>query len=129
MRLKKLEPIIVNKIVTGVEVVTLGKVVCLTYYDGSVDYRDRLTMAELYTEPNWDRINATVETGFTLSGEPGCKFHRWTWQELELTIYPGLQTALSPTNLSLVQLSDDGAVKWHEMKYTLADINTLSARM
>ena len=43
-----------------------GTVVCFTYSDGSVEFRDRFTMAELYTEVNMNRINSILEAGFTL---------------------------------------------------------------
>ncbi|KAI1077092.1 RNA polymerase II mediator complex subunit Sin4 [Whalleya microplaca] len=103
-RLKKLEPTIVNKIVMGVNVLYFGKVICFTYNDGSVEYRDRFTMAELYREVNLDRIHSILEAGFTQSGEPSC-----------------LQMALSPSNFSLAQMYEDGQIKWHSVNYTLAD--------
>ena len=33
----------------------------------------------------------------------------------------GLQTAVSPNFCSLVQMAEDGKVKWHGVKYTLAE--------
>lgn len=33
----------------------------------------------------------------------------------------GLQTAISPTHFSVVQLCEDGKVKWHPVHYTVAD--------
>ncbi|KAI0160980.1 RNA polymerase II mediator complex subunit Sin4 [Hypoxylon sp. FL1284] len=101
---KKLEPIVTHKIILGVHVVGSGKVICFTYYDGSVEYRDRFTMDELYREPTFDRINSVMDVGFSLTGEPSC-----------------LQIALSPSNYSLVQLCENGQVKWRTIEYTLAD--------
>ena len=74
-RLKKLEPIVVNKIVIGVSVVRLGTVLCLTYSDGSVEYRDRITMNEIWNMVNLDRISSILEAGFTQDTEPSCEFH------------------------------------------------------
>lgn len=32
-------------------------------------------MAELYREPNLDRINSVFDAGFSQSGEPSCMYH------------------------------------------------------
>ncbi|RYP53448.1 hypothetical protein DL768_001593 [Monosporascus sp. mg162] len=109
IRLKKLDSIVVNKMVTGVSVISHGKVVCLTYSDGSVEHRDRLTMEELYTEVNLDRVGSILEAGFSQRGEP-----------------LSLQTALSPTSFSLVEMLEDGKIKWHPINYTLADPATMT---
>ncbi|OTB06539.1 hypothetical protein M426DRAFT_9670 [Hypoxylon sp. CI-4A] len=108
-KLKKLDPVVVNKIVIGVNLVNFGKVLCFTYNDGSVEYRDRTTMDELHHDVNLDRIESVLDIGFSQSGEPSC-----------------LQVALSPTNFSLVQLCEDGQVKWHSIHYTLADIEAIN---
>ncbi|RYP18890.1 hypothetical protein DL765_003678 [Monosporascus sp. GIB2] len=109
IRLKKLDSIVVNKMVTGVSVISHGKVVCFTYSDGSVEHRDRLTMEELYTEVNLDRVSSILEAGFSQRGEP-----------------LSLQAALSPTGFSLVELLEDGKIKWHPINYTLADPATMT---
>lgn len=108
-RLKKLDSVVVNKVIIGVNLINFGKVLCFSYNDGSVEYRDRFTMAELYREPNLDRINSVFDAGFSQSGEPSC-----------------LQTAFSPTNFSFVQLCEDGKVKWHSINYTLADLESMT---
>lgn len=108
-RLKKLDSVVVNKIVIGVNLVNFGKVLCFTYHDGSVEYRDRFTMDELYREPNLDRINSVLDAGFSQSGDQSC-----------------LQMALSPTNFSLVQICEDGQVKWHSINYTLSDLESMT---
>ncbi|KAI5926303.1 RNA polymerase II mediator complex subunit Sin4 [Camillea tinctor] len=108
-RFKKLDSIVVNKVIMGVNVFSFGKVVCFTYNDGTVEYRDRFTMNELYREPNLERIHSILEAGFTQEGEPLC-----------------LQMAFSPSNFSLVQMNEDGQVKWHNLKYTLTDMNSIS---
>ncbi|XXG98201.1 ATP-dependent DNA helicase Hrp3 [Hypoxylon texense] len=108
-RLKKLDSIVVHKIILGVHLVNFGKAICFTYHDGSVEYRDRFTMDELYREPVLDRINSIMDVGFSQSGEPSC-----------------LQTALSPTNFSLIQLCEGGQVKWRSIEYTLADLESMT---
>ncbi|KAI5865169.1 RNA polymerase II mediator complex subunit Sin4 [Durotheca rogersii] len=109
VRLRKLEPVVVNKIIIGVNLVNFGRTVCLAYSDGSIEYRDRFTMAELYQEANLDRIHSVLEAGFSQTGESSC-----------------LQVALSPTNFSLAQICEDGQVKWNSINYTLADPGTMT---
>ncbi|KAK7753742.1 Mediator of RNA polymerase II transcription subunit 16 [Diatrype stigma] len=104
IRLMKLDSIVVNKIVTGVSVLSYGKIICFTYTDGSVEYRDRFTMEELYTDVNLNRINSILEVGFTQRGD-----------------HLSLQTALSPTNFSVVDILEDGKIKWYPINYTLND--------
>lgn len=70
----KLDSIVVNKIVTGVSVISYGKTICFTYTDGSVEYRDRFTMEELYTDVNLSRINSILEVGFAQRGDHLCKY-------------------------------------------------------
>ncbi|KAI1807196.1 mediator complex, subunit Med16 [Daldinia bambusicola] len=109
-RLKKLDSIVVNKVIIGVNVVNFGKVICFSYNDGSVEYRDRFTMTELYREPSLDRISSVFDAGFSQSGDSSC-----------------LQTAFSPTNFSFAQLCEDGKVKWHSINYTQADIESITS--
>ncbi|KAI2623653.1 RNA polymerase II mediator complex subunit Sin4 [Xylaria nigripes] len=108
-RLKKLDSVVVNKVVMGINALSFGKVLSFYYNDGSVEYRDRFTMQQLYRETNLDRMHSILEAGFTLSGEPSC-----------------LQMAFSPTNFSLVEMYEDGQIKWHDLEYTLSDPITIS---
>lgn len=116
----------------GVNLVNFGKVLCFTYHDGSVEYRDRFTMDELYREPNLDRINSVLDAGFSQSGDQSCVFHleRPCFYAKYLTNSGlGLQMALSPTNFSLVQICEDGQVKWHSINYTLSDLESMTDGM
>lgn len=63
----------VGKVVTGISIVRLGTVICFSYSDGTVEYRERSTMAELWTVPSLDRINSIHEAGFTHGGEVSCE--------------------------------------------------------
>lgn len=105
-RLKKLDPIIVvNKVVIGVTLTRLNTAMCITYSDGTIEYRDRTTLNPLWTEVNLDRINSIHEAGFTHSGEQSC-----------------LQAAVSATLASVVQVCEDNSIKWHSVAYTLTDL-------
>ncbi|TGJ83697.1 hypothetical protein E0Z10_g5062 [Xylaria hypoxylon] len=108
-RLKKLDSVIVNKIVMGVKVLSFGKILSFYYNDGTVEYRDRFTMHELYREGNLNRMYSVLEAGFSQSGGPSC-----------------LQMAFSPANYSLVQMYEDGQIKWHNIEYTSGDPATIS---
>ncbi|KAK8872909.1 RNA polymerase II mediator complex subunit Sin4 [Apiospora arundinis] len=108
-RLKRLDPIVVNKIVTGIHMIRMGTVIAFTYHDGTTEYRDRGTLAETWNSFNLDRIGSVHEAGFTQGGEPTC-----------------LQTAISPTHFSVVQLCEDGKVKWHPVQYTIADPSSMT---
>ncbi|KAI1379569.1 RNA polymerase II mediator complex subunit Sin4 [Hypoxylon crocopeplum] len=108
-KLKKLDSVVVNKIVIGVNQVNFGKILCFSYHDGSVEYRDRFTMTELYREASLDRIYSIFDAGFSQNGGPPC-----------------LQTAFSPTSFSIVQICEDSQVKWHSITYTLADIESMT---
>jgi mediator of RNA polymerase II transcription subunit 16 len=73
-RLRKLEPIIIPKIIISVHVLQLGKVVCFGFSDGTVQYRDRYTMNEIYNEPSVDAVSSFLQVGFHWSEEKPCKF-------------------------------------------------------
>lgn len=63
-----------NKIVLGLNVLSFGKVLSLYYNDGTVEYRDRFTMHELYREANLDRMYSILEAGFHQGGELSCEY-------------------------------------------------------
>lgn len=68
-RLRKLDPIVIPKIIISIHPMQLGQVVCFAFSDGTVQYRDRLTMDEIYNEPNIDRIMALNQVGFQFGEE------------------------------------------------------------
>lgn len=73
-RLRKLEPIIIPKVIISVHVIQLGKVVCFGFSDGTVQYRDRYTMDEIYNEPNTERIMNPTQVGFQFAEEKPCEW-------------------------------------------------------
>lgn len=72
-RLRKLEPIIINKVVVNIQTMQFGKVICIAFSDGSVEYRDRSTMDEIYNETNLERIMTLNQIGFTFAEDLPCK--------------------------------------------------------
>jgi len=72
--LKKLEGFTVNKIAVSMHAMNLGKVILFAYSDGSVDYRDRATMAETFTDNDLDRVWHLSQIGFSYAEDDPCKF-------------------------------------------------------
>lgn len=106
-RLHKLPPIIVNKLVISVQTLQHGRVVCFFFSDGTVQYRDRFTFEEVFSEPNPSRIVSLQHAGFQFTDPTPC-----------------LAATLSPTNSSFAQVGEDGKVKWNNLKYTGPDLAT-----
>ncbi|PQE11142.1 RNA polymerase ii mediator complex subunit sin4 protein [Rutstroemia sp. NJR-2017a BVV2] len=105
--LKKLESITINKIIVGLQTINLGKVICFAYSDSSVDYRDRITMAETFNDGDLDRVVHLSQIGFSYTEDEPC-----------------LQVALSPSYCSIVQIRNDGKVKWKQLDYHMGEIGT-----
>ena len=72
MFLKKLESFTVNKIFIALETMNLGKVIFLAYADGSVEYRDRVTMAETFNDGDLDRVWHLSQIGFSYPEDDPC---------------------------------------------------------
>jgi mediator of RNA polymerase II transcription subunit 16 len=72
-RLRKLEPIIIPKVIISIHVMQLGKVICFAFSDGTVQYRDRHTMSEIYNEPNIETVMSPLQVGFQFAEEKPCK--------------------------------------------------------
>ncbi|KAK1776186.1 mediator complex subunit 16-domain-containing protein [Copromyces sp. CBS 386.78] len=106
-RLRKLDSVVIPKIVVSVQVMYLGKVVCFAFSDGTIQYRDRVTMMEMFNEHSVHRVLSPHDVGFQYANDTPC-----------------LQVAFSPTNCSYVQISEDWDIKWNSMRYTLTDPST-----
>ena len=72
-RLRKLEPIVFNKIVVSLHTIQYGKVICIAFSDGTLHYRDRFTMNEIYHEIDVNRIMALNQVGFRYPESAPCK--------------------------------------------------------
>ncbi|KAK4044534.1 hypothetical protein C8A01DRAFT_31320 [Parachaetomium inaequale] len=101
-RLRKLDPIILPKVVVTVTTAQFGRVLCFAFSDGTVQYRDRFTMNEMYSEPDTDSIMHPLQVGFHYVNNTPC-----------------LQVAFSPTNCSFAQICEDSAVKWNRLHYPM----------
>lgn len=64
----------------GIQTITQGKVVCIFFADGTMEYRDRLTMEEIYNEPARDRIMSLHQVGFSFTDPTPCEsFFLWRY--------------------------------------------------
>lgn len=73
MRLQKLEPIIINKVLIGIQPIQFGKVLVLTMSDGTVEYRDRFTFEELYVAEDTNKVMSLRQVGWTFNEEGPCE--------------------------------------------------------
>ncbi|EAQ92567.1 hypothetical protein CHGG_00802 [Chaetomium globosum CBS 148.51] len=105
--LRKLEPIILPKVVVAVTTTQFGRVLCFAFSDGTVQYRNRFTMDEIYNELNTDSIMHPLQVGFHFVNDTPC-----------------LQVAFSPTNCSFVQIGEDSAIKWNRLHHPMENSET-----
>lgn len=63
-----------NKIIVALDTMNLGKVLFFAYADGSVEYRDRLTMAETFNDGDLDRVWHLSQIGFSYPGDEPCAY-------------------------------------------------------
>ncbi|GAB0136152.1 hypothetical protein EsDP_00004464 [Epichloe bromicola] len=104
-KLKKLKPVVINKVVIGLQIIHFGKTLLLTMSDGSLEYRDRFTFEEVYAGQDFAKIMTLRQAGWSFSDDGPCH-----------------QAAVSPTGCSMVQLGDDGKVRWNKLQYAIGDI-------
>lgn len=50
IHMRPLDPIVIDKCIVGLQSAHFGKVVIISFSDGSIQYRDRFSFNELYTE-------------------------------------------------------------------------------
>ncbi|KAM0225824.1 hypothetical protein ACHAQD_000783 [Fusarium lateritium] len=105
MQLHKAAPVTANKVVIALHTTNFGKFLVLAFADGTVEYRDRLTFEELYTAQDLNKVMNLRQIGWTFADEGPCQ-----------------QVAFSPTYCSMVQLGEDGKVKWNKLHYPHGDI-------
>ncbi|KAK3901481.1 hypothetical protein C8A05DRAFT_16342 [Staphylotrichum tortipilum] len=103
-RLRKLDPIVLDKVVVTVTTAQFGRVLCFAFSDGTVQFRDRFTMDEIYHEPSTNTIMHPLQVGFQFVNDTPC-----------------LQAAFSPTTCSFTQICEDLTVKWNRPQYPLED--------
>lgn len=73
LQLRKLPSIVLNKIVIGFHTMHFGKVLILSFADGSVEYRDRFTFEELYTTEDTTKVISLRQVGWNFADQGPCK--------------------------------------------------------
>ncbi|KAI3586589.1 mediator complex, subunit Med16 [Fusarium oxysporum f. sp. albedinis] len=104
-QLQKVAPVTANKVVVAFQTTSFGKILVLAFADGTVEYRDRLTFEELYTTQELNKVQNLRQIGWTFTDEGPCQ-----------------QVAFSPTFCSMVQMGEDGKIKWNKLHYPMGDI-------
>jgi mediator of RNA polymerase II transcription subunit 16 len=76
IKLRKLEPVIINKVIIGIQDIQYGRVLILTMSDGSIEYRDRFTFEELYANQDTTKVMTLRQVGWAFSDDVGpCKLY------------------------------------------------------
>lgn len=107
-----------------IEAIYFERIICFGYSDGSVEYRDRTSLAELFTLGGLDKFSHISQIGFTYNGYEPSEPQSLSQIFHLLTISGGLVGALSPTHLSVVQKGCDGKIKWNPLVYNMGEIGT-----
>jgi len=63
-----------NKVMVALDTMNIGKVLFFAYSDGSVEYRDRLTMAETFNDGDLDRVWHLSQIGFSYPDDEPCAY-------------------------------------------------------
>ncbi|KAG5983606.1 hypothetical protein E4U54_006223, partial [Claviceps lovelessii] len=105
IELRRLDPVVINKVVIGLQVIHSGKTLLLTMADGSLEYRDRFKCGEAYVNQDLSEIMTLRQAGWSFSDYGPC-----------------LQAVVSPTCCSMIQIGDDGKVRWNKLQYVIGDI-------
>ncbi|KAL4730579.1 Mediator of RNA polymerase II transcription subunit 16 [Fusarium chlamydosporum] len=104
-QLRKVASVTSNKVVVALHTLSFGKTVVLAFADGTVEYHDRQTFDELYTTQELDKVMNLRQVGWAFADEGPCQ-----------------QVAFSPTHCSMVQMGEDGKIKWNKLHYPHGDI-------
>lgn len=62
-----------NKIIIGGDLINHGKVIFIAHSDGSVEYRSRATMDEIFNDGNLNEVWHLSQIGFTYPEDEPCK--------------------------------------------------------
>ncbi|PFH60672.1 hypothetical protein XA68_10542 [Ophiocordyceps unilateralis] len=107
--LRKLDTIVINKVVVGLQTIQFGKILLLTMSDGTVEYRDRFSFEEMFTTEDLTRVMNLRQVGWTFADSGPCQ-----------------QVAFSPTQCSMMLLGEDGKLRWSKLHYPMGDVgNTM----
>lgn len=87
MRLRKLDPIVMNKVVIGFHAIHFGKVLVLAFADGTIEYRDRFSFEELYNTEDTNKVMNLRQVGWRFEDEGPCRSNLSVVGYRELTFF------------------------------------------
>jgi mediator of RNA polymerase II transcription subunit 16 len=67
-----LESFTVNKIAIAIESINQGKVIFFAFSDGSVEYRDRVSMTEIFNDGDLEKVWHLSQIGFSYTEDDPC---------------------------------------------------------
>lgn len=105
MTFQRLETIAVPKLAVALDTIVFDRILVISYSDGSVEYRNRWTMAELYTEGGLDQFSHLSQAGFMIMDDEPC-----------------LYSAISPTSCSLAKIGLGGKVRWKGLAFQMGQV-------
>lgn len=68
-----MEGFTINKIVVFIKSIALDRIIFFAFSDGSIEYRDRISLAETFTEGNVDKFTHMPQIGFSYADEEPCQ--------------------------------------------------------
>ncbi len=72
--LKRLEDIVVDKIVLSVQLIGAGASVAIFYSDSSIEFRDRVSFSIISTEVDSNKVTSLAQSGFTFPADESCMY-------------------------------------------------------
>lgn len=116
VHMRPLPPVIIDKCLIGIQTSQFGKIVVLTFADGSVQHRSRETFEELYTIRETQSVSHLKQVGWIFPEDSQCTSSRlFPIATDKAHTMAGQEIALSPTQCSMVRLGDNGTLKWVKM--------------
>lgn len=80
-----MDSVVINKIIVAIHPTQFGKVICIAFSDGTVQYRDRFSFNEIYHEINVNRIMTLHQVGFKFPDSVPCRSGRNVVRMMRLT--------------------------------------------
>lgn len=108
--LRRLDPIVINKVIVSIETTNHGRLLCIGFSDGTVQYRDRVTMNETHHDDYQTQISILQQVGFHFADEK-----------------PSLQSSFSANNCAFAQICENGKVKWNHLHSPVAEMGSTRA--
>lgn len=71
--LRRLDRIVIDKIIIGLHTIQFGRVIVLTFTDGSLEYRDRASFEQLYTAESLNKVMTLRQAGWSFADSGSCK--------------------------------------------------------